>query len=31
MGQGGFSRDQVRQLAGELNALVADGATITVN
>jgi hypothetical protein len=27
-GQGGFSREQVRELAGQLNGLVADGATI---
>jgi hypothetical protein len=30
MGQGGFSRDQVRALAEQLNGLVADGATIRV-
>jgi hypothetical protein len=31
MGSGGFSRDQVRQLAQQLNGLVADGASISVN
>jgi hypothetical protein len=31
MGQGGFSREQVRDLARELNGLVADGATISTS
>jgi hypothetical protein len=30
-GQGGFSREQVRSLAEQLNGLVADGATIRTN
>jgi hypothetical protein len=31
MGSGGFTRDQVRQLAEQLNGLVSDGATISVS
>jgi hypothetical protein len=31
MGSGGFTRDQVRQLAEQLNGLVSDGASISVN